>query len=168
MSRSAASGPRLAAAALLAVAIAVSLTGCDNGKVETVVLAPETFETFRSAHTDIAEWSCWPFSCAGTYWYGSCEPSSDPPGAVLVGTIHQYDNGTLPCNCWKRRDCFYRGAVRFDLSQFAGKTILGATLRWNERGECVSKMYISSNSWPTWNKPPGPSGLACAGSIPCP
>lgn len=155
MNRPAALTAWAAPAALLSVLVAVSLPGCVVGEIKTIVLPPSTFETFRAEHTDTADWACWPVPCLVNYWVGDCQPSSDPPEGVLVGTKHDYDNGTLPCNCWKRRDCFYRGAVRFDLGQFVGKSIVGARLRWDSRGECVAKMYVSSHSWPTWAKPPG-------------
>ena len=71
------------------------------------------------------------------------------------------ENGVNPIGClgpmviWKSRDCFHRGAVRFNLGPLAGKNIVGARLRWEGRGQCASRLFVVTSSWPNWNNPAG-------------
>jgi hypothetical protein len=150
----------------------VLAAGCKTKPIKTTTLNPDQFETLVRSHTDTADWACWPWACFANYWYEGCDAGFDPANSVAVGFQHKYDHGTEPCNCWKRMDCFYRGAVKFNLSSLAGKNVVGARLAWTERGACATRLYVATSSWGNWSgmtgqqmNDPWPAGSSGAGDV---
>ncbi len=140
-------------------------SGCKE--VKTMTLNPAVIDTVSFNKHGGAKYSCWPVTCFHTYGLG-CSITVDKSKEVQVGYDYVYDNGTLPCNCWWYKDCVFRGGVRFDLGALKDKGIVGATLKWSNRGSCAANLYVPDQPWGIFdllpsNKvsnpwPPGSSG----------
>jgi hypothetical protein len=81
-----------------------------------------TYWTYRM-HDDINGVFCGDLPLFGTAGYP--QPSA---GEIAVGYQHFYDPGTDPLPCSHTVDAFFRGAVRFDLSDFTNNRFIGAKL----------------------------------------
>ncbi len=125
-------------------------TGCKD--IKKMTLNPAVIETVSFSKHGEATYSCWPFTCFHTHGLG-CSITVDQSKEVQVGYDYYYDNGTPPCNCWWYVDCVFRGGVRFDLGALQGKGIVGAKLKWTNRGACAANLYVPHQNWGVFNLP---------------
>jgi hypothetical protein len=123
-------------------------SGCKD--VKTMTLQPDNFSSRDFSENDAATFSCFPATCFHSHGL-ACVQEVDTNVKLQVGHRHNYDNGTDPCNCWNYVDCVYRGGVSFDLSQLSGKSVVGAKLRWNEKGKCATRLFTPSAPWSQFN-----------------
>jgi len=119
-------------------------SGCKD--VKTITLQPDQFQSRDFSENDAAVYSCFPATCFHDHGL-ACPQEVDTDIKLQVGHRHNYDNGTEPCNCWHYVDCVYRGGVSFDLSQLSGKSVVGAKLKWNEKGKCATRLFTPSAPW---------------------
>ena len=144
---------------LLLIAFLVTLWGCGK-EVKTITLQPAVLATLDFNEHDQAEWACFPFTCLFTHGQG-CSVAVDTTKQIQVGSQYKYEPGTKPCNCWWYVDCVFRGGVRFDLGALQGKNIIGATLKWTERGACATNLYVPDKDWSAF-------GLSTSGQVQSP
>lgn len=119
-------------------------SGCKQ--VKTMTLQPDLISTKTFKKNGDADYSCFPFTCFHTHGT-ACSITVNTTTQVQVGYDYHYDNGTLPCNCWWYVDCVFRGGASFDLSSLQGKGIVGAKLKWSNRGSCASRLFAPSAPW---------------------
>lgn len=115
-------------------------------KINTVTLQPADMNSMEFNENDSATYSCFPATCFNR-WGTKCVEKVDTETKLQVGHRHVYHHGTDPCNCWRYVDCVYRGGVAFDMDQFSGKSIVGATLKWDEKGVCATRLFAPSAPW---------------------
>ncbi len=114
--------------------------------VKTVTLEPAEMFSRDFSENDAATFSCFPATCFHSHGL-ACVQEVDTDLKLQVGHHHVYNNGTDPCNCWHYVDCVYRGGISFDLNQLSGKNVVGAKLKWNEKGVCATRLFTPSAPW---------------------
>jgi len=119
-------------------------SGCKD--VKTITLQPDQFQSKDFSENDAAVYSCFPATCFQDHGL-ACPQEVDTDIKLQVGHRHNYDNGTEPCNCWHYVACVYRGGISFDLGQLSGKSVVGAKLKWNEKGKCATRLFTPSAPW---------------------
>ena len=141
---------------LFAAAALLLLTAC-NTTLQTKIIHPEKMWTFHRGATDEADFSCFPFTC-GLHGFGSGGELT--PGRVTVGFASVFDEGTLPCNCWRWVSVADRGAVRFNTDELP-KNFVSAQLvikpdvvdRWdgdtasNDESGTIAAIFLPTNQW---------------------
>lgn len=104
----------------------------------TATLQPShTYTTYRNQGYTSAV-------CLGLPVFGTAPPAI-APGEIAVGYRHYYDGGEGPLPCAESSDTFYRGAVRFDLSNFTNSHFIGAKLTYRVE---KSELHLDSRGWP--------------------
>lgn len=94
-----------------------------------IVQPSHTYTTYRS-HVDTSG------VCLGLPPVVGTGPDDLTFGKIAVGYRHYYDGGEGLLPCAESGDVFYRGAVRFDLSNFTNSHFIGAKLTYRvERSE---------------------------------
>jgi len=137
---------------LIILALLFAWLGCDDNDkagckdIKTMTLQPSLIDTIDFDKQGAAYWSCWPATCFDEIDY-FCTITVNESKEVQVGYDYHYDNGTPPCNCWEYVDCIFRGGVRFDFGALQGKDIVGAKLKWTDRGQCAANLYVPIDDW---------------------
>jgi hypothetical protein len=137
----------------LAAVAAVSMVACNGtANIKTMTLQPSSLDTFIFNTSNDAQFACFPVTCFQTHGIGcGIDVGSSE---VKVGFDWTYDPGTGPCNCWWYNDCVWRGGVGFNLNTLNGKTVIGAQLKWKDRGACATRLFVAGAQWNTFG-PPG-------------
>lgn len=138
--------------------VAVLLASCTN-KLVTKHLQPAQSNTSENIVSDASS----NFYCIGLNT-DPTNPGSPPAHGVWVGYARLYDPGTQPAPCWEGSSTAYRGAVRFDLSPYAGKKVVSAILNISlgtatyisgksssNEGVWVKTLGLGTSTW--WTKP---------------
>jgi hypothetical protein len=136
------------AAGLVALMASLSvLHSCDK-PVQKITLNPAEIGTVHWLKENEAEWSCFPGQCIWLEpWGAKCPINVNQNAKIQVGYNYHHDAGTRPCNCWWYRDCIFRGGVRFDIGALQGKKVVGAQLKWAERGACATRLFTAGAPW---------------------
>src|SRR5271166_550254 len=102
---------------LLCAMICLSLAGCGQPTLKTVILQPSNLDPgYQTAFSQ--SWECsTPLPGQGGYLNG-LGPETDNPGEIPSGFDDIYNQGAQPLPCNEQEQILYRGHVRFDLSQF--------------------------------------------------